>query len=296
MSGADDVIPEPKIKPKVDAPKPKVDAPIPKVDSPKKITTYSDLGKKGMEPCFLVGTLVETINGLKPIEKVTNGEMIITYDFLLNDFVSKRVINTFKNWCDDYYSVRIDNEETLLVTGNHMFWVESEQCWKTAKKLAVDDLLKGRNSIVKIKEVIKIENGYNDTYNLEIDELHYYLVGNNGILVHNQSKPSKFDITTTKPTSFYKITGPNKEIYIGQTTRDVNTRFDEHGIEKGWTPENGWSVEQLGKKQDLTPYEAAVWEQHYIEQNGGKNKLLNKRNEITNKKYDAYAHKHKPCK
>lgn len=104
-----------------------------------------------------------------------------------------------------------------------------------------------------------------------------------------------FDVTTTKPTSFYKITGPDGT-YIGQTTRTIEERFAEHGLAKGWTRENGWDVEPLGETKHLTPYEAAVWEQHYIEQNGGKDKLLNKRNEITEKKYDAYAHKHNPCK
>lgn len=293
MSGVADNTPLPSRKTKVGKPKlPNIV--LAKTDMPvKKKVPYGKLGKE--TPCFLAGTEVLTVAGYKVIESIKFGDQVVTYDFYSNNFVSKRVVNLFKNWCIEYYILNTVDGVLLRVTGNHLFWIENKQCWKVAKQIESGDVLKGRHTFVTVEHIQKIATCSKETYNLEVEDLHCYLVGSNGVLVHNQSRPSKFDVTTTKPTSFYKITGPDGT-YIGQTTRTIEERFAEHGLAKGWTRENGWDVEPLGESKHLTPYEAAVWEQHYIEQNGGKDKLLNKRNEITEKKYDAYAHKHNPCK
>ena len=219
---------------------------------------------------------------------------MIAFNFKSCSFAPKNVVEKFKNWAMAYFIIDTDSGDSIKATGKHLSWIENEQKWQIARKLNIGDVLKTQNGFASITDVTCIDDVEVDTFNLKIQDCHNYLVGTNGILVHNQSKPSKFEIQKPQQTYFYKITGPDGT-YVGQTTRTISERFAEHGIEKGWTPENGWRVEELGKPKNLTPYEASVWEQHYMEQNGGKNNLLNKRNEITEVKYNKYASMHKPC-
>ncbi len=171
------------------------------------------------------------------------------------------------------------------------------------KMLRKGDVFMGINGLVAVIKISVVNNTYTETYNLEVKDFHNYLVGNNGIIVHNKSKTSKFDLTTKKKIRIYEVYDiKTKEVkYVGQTDRDVQERFKEHckeGKKKGnhkknW--QNKYRAREV-KSGNWTPYEASVWEQHYIEKNGGKGKLQNKRNEISKKKYDKYKYKHNPCK
>ncbi|AZA50452.1 hypothetical protein EG346_20710 [Chryseobacterium carnipullorum] len=88
---------------------------------------------------------------------------------------------------------------------------------------------------------------------------------------------------------------------MGQTEKtDVRDRFDEH-----LKSENTKKIDRAewNKHYDIRevhsgnwdPYEASVWEQHYMEKNGGKPNLENGRNEITKAKFDKYKNLHNPC-
>ena len=266
----------------------------------KRIVPYDDLGKK--PPCFLSNTLIDTTSGLKPIELVNETDMVVVFDFKTRIFVVKNVVNKFQNWAEIYYIINTESGDSIKATGRHMFWIENEQKWQISKKLNIGDCLKTKNGFTYITEVIRVDNVKVDTFNLEIQDCHNYLVGLSGILVHNQSKPSSFESTVTKDTKFYKITNNTTgEVYIGQTTRDIDTRFKEHGREKSWTKQNNYSVEPIidpNRPKDLTPYESRVWERHYMKQEeiNGKN-LLNKEKSIISKnKYEQYEHLHSPCR
>ena len=91
--------------------------------------------------CFVAGTLVHTKNGLVPIEKICIGDWVLSQPEMKGDLAYRRVVNTFafeekkEVFLVEYFLY--DDEttaRTLVVTGNHPFWV------KNVGWTAVDDL------------------------------------------------------------------------------------------------------------------------------------------------------------
>ncbi|WKX76190.1 polymorphic toxin-type HINT domain-containing protein [Zobellia laminariae] len=275
------------------------------VHLPKKKPAYRDL--KHQEPCFLAGTIVHTPNGNIEIEKIKIGDEVFVYNFKDSKVNTRKVSKLYNNWTQRYFEINTDGENQILATSRHLFWVDNEKKWIPAKSITSGMNFRGLdNEIVPVKDVKETKNIELPTYNLEVEDIHNYFVGLNGILVHNQNDPSKFEKTTKTPIKIYEVydidSGETK--YVGQTKHlDVDDRFDEHLKSKDTKK---ISRENWGKNYDIrevksgnwTPYEAATWEQHYIEKNGGVAKLENGRNEITEKKYNKYGDEkygHNPC-
>jgi len=262
---------------------------------------YDDLATTA--PCFLEGTLVHTVNGLIPIENIKTGDIVLCFDNVNNNMVKNKVANVFNNWTDRFIKI-ITDSEIINTTFKHLFWIDDEKKWVTAKELRIDMILKSHSSENIIIKKIDYHNSVElPTFNIEVEDHHNYFVGNQGILVHNDNKPSKFESTTKKPTKIYEVYDPKtgKTVYVGQTDKaDVGDRFKEH-VAEGKKKSN--HKKDWGKKYKIRevasgnwdPYEASVWEQHYIDKNGGKANLQNGRNEITKPKYDKYKNLHNPC-
>ncbi|MBC9797863.1 polymorphic toxin-type HINT domain-containing protein [Sinomicrobium weinanense] len=256
--------------------------------------SYQQLGTK--QPCFLPGTLIKTPKGDIAIENLKTSDIVYAYDFNQNRLVEKRISRLYGNWTNKYYKIIVDGENEIFATKRHLFWIEDQKKW-----MPVQDLEKGmqvqniQGSYSSITGIAIFRGAEESTYNFEVEGLHNYFVHPYGVLVHNQNKPSIFESTTKKNTEIYEIvdTQTQEVVYVGQTTQGTNTRFEQHVNEKGWDPSR--YQPRTVKEGNWTPYEAHVWEQHYIEKNGGKDKLLNKKNAITEAKYDKFENLHNPC-
>jgi len=262
---------------------------------------YDELGKKA--PCFLAGTLVKTNTGEKETEKLLVGDKVLSYNFEKQIIEEKIVLNLYNNWTDTYYEIRTNNS-IVLATSKHLFWIENKKKWIPAKELIVGMNLKNtQNKFEDILEIVKSDNVNLPTYNFEVADHHNYFVGSFGLLVHNEGKPSLFQSTTKTPTEIYTVTdvSTNKVVYVGQTIQGKDVRIGQHaaegGIKADWDNPSKYKTDVVGKG-NWTPYEAHAWEQHHIESNGGKDNLLNKKNAITEAKYDKFGNEkygHKPC-
>jgi len=83
-------------------------------------------------PCFVGGALVTTAEGMKPIEDVRIGDMVLTHKSRF-----RKVTSTMKHLSDDIYAVKIQGSYKFMVTGNHRFYVRyrlkdgwSDPIWK----------------------------------------------------------------------------------------------------------------------------------------------------------------------
>jgi hypothetical protein len=74
----------------------------------------------------------------------------------------------------------------------------------------------------------------------------------------------------------------------------VDVRFNQHLGDGHPHWQAGYRAERV-QGGNWTQYEAAVWEQHYIDLHGGKNVLENKVNAITEDAYKQYKNLHEPC-
>jgi hypothetical protein len=88
--------------------------------------------------CFVAGTMVNTKEGQKPIEKLTIGDMVLTHT---NSY--KEVIDTMNRVSDDLYELEF-NGEVFVVTGNHLV-LTKEDGW-----VPVDELDPKVHNIVQI--------------------------------------------------------------------------------------------------------------------------------------------------
>lgn len=94
-------------------------------------------------PCFVAGTLVQTMSGLRRIEDVRVGEMVLTHQGRyrrVNAAMSKQGAPTL--------CIRLEGRDPIKATGEHPFWARrasgegvGEPCWTLAKDLGPEWLV-----------------------------------------------------------------------------------------------------------------------------------------------------------
>jgi hypothetical protein len=275
-------------------------------------------------PCFPAGTLVKTSEGNKEIENLVVGELVFAYDFQAKLVVQKSITAVHKNWTQ--FIVVIETEQgKISSTSNHPYWVESENQWLRAVDIQEGMILRSINGdLLTVQSIITYESE-ESTYNFEVDQLHNYFVSSSGILVHNgDGNTSGFETTGTVHTEIYQVRDlrTGEVIYVGKTIQGSDTRFEHHITDpksavydyinnptsKGYIPPDHPLRQAPNFPKNLieskpvhsgkwTRYETAVWEQHYINQNGGVggDQLINRINAITPEKIVLYSKGHNPC-
>ena len=137
--------------------------------------------------CFVAGTPIALANGsTTPIEGVTVGDEVLSYDPDRGDFVSGRVTRLLVHPRTPKL-LRING--VLTTTAEHRFYVGGE--WVPAGELHIGDLLLGDGSagiastLGADQRVVSLEElpGGVTTYNFEVEQYHDYFAG--GVLVHN---------------------------------------------------------------------------------------------------------------
>jgi len=138
-------------------------------------------------PCFPAGTLVHTDRGLVAIEKIQEGDRVLSRNEETGEVSYQRVTQTFRN--RTHYLVTVDTgKEKIKATRSHPFYVEGKG-WVAAKDLEKGDRLQtpeGEVLVVRAVAVKAIRGPPVATYNLEVEGTHTYFVGKVGVWVHNQ--------------------------------------------------------------------------------------------------------------
>lgn len=101
-----------------------------------------------------------------------------------DDFEYHPVTGIFVHTSDKVWMIRFENGDSLGVTAIHPIYSTTYQNWRLAGELEIgENVLTNRGGLaVTFKE--KREGVYG-VFNLETKELHNFLVGNDGIVVHN---------------------------------------------------------------------------------------------------------------
>ena len=81
-------------------------------------------------PCLVAGTLITTISGMIPIEKVRVGDYVLTHN---NNY--KRVTETMINRKTGIYTIKVQGSPKTEVTGNHRFYIRyRKRVWNKEKR------------------------------------------------------------------------------------------------------------------------------------------------------------------
>ena len=136
--------------------------------------------------CFTEDTIVNTSNGPVKIKDISVGDSILSYDKESNCFANRTVTQVNVNDTDKLVRVTV-GDETIESTVNHPYLTKGG--WVIASELTAGDIVitqTGDQTITSV-ETIELEEQVK-TYNLCVEDSHTYLVGNSGIVVHNDCK------------------------------------------------------------------------------------------------------------
>jgi Pretoxin HINT domain/LysM domain len=214
--------------------------------------------------CFVAGTLVHTPDGLKPIEQLRSGDLVLSQPEMGGEHAIRPIVKTVSFddkaiWQITYVNAE-GQAEAIHATDNHPFWVE-DIGWTAAELLEAGQSLQladGNTATV----ISAFDTGTVDqVFNFEVDGFHTYYVGQQGVWVHNTNCAAPVDGLIYKRID----TTGRIEDYIGKTTEGnrlareathrrafPDSRFDFEIVERGIARGDPLSIAEHNVIQDLT--------------------------------------------
>ena len=138
--------------------------------------------------CFAAGTPVWTQAGLRPIEQIVVGDMVLAQNPATGELAFRPVIETTIRPASKM--VRIDaGGSPIDATLGHRFWINGKG-WEMAKFLTPELGLQTARGPVSISAVepLPLEQ-LAEAHNLVVHDFHTYFVGDAQVLVHDNSCP-----------------------------------------------------------------------------------------------------------
>jgi hypothetical protein len=141
------------------------------------------VGLRPTHSCFAAGTPVQTLTGLRPIERIRLGDEVLTQDIATGALSYQPVVAVFHNKPNQTLKVRL-GEETVVATGIHRFW-KVGRGWTMARDLKPGDLVRTLGGLAPVQSVDS--DRVQPVFNLQVAEGESFLVGKQGALVHDNS-------------------------------------------------------------------------------------------------------------
>ncbi len=135
--------------------------------------------------CFPAETKVHYPNGeTKRIEDVEENDRVVAWDKTTKDTLHARVLNKTKRVWTKINRI-IAGQDTITVTNSHPFYVPELNKYLEASRIKEGmRLLTMAGAMLVVDDVQAIDSTL-DVHNFEVEQLHNYFVGTEGVLVHN---------------------------------------------------------------------------------------------------------------
>jgi len=131
--------------------------------------------------CFVAGTLVQTMEGPRPIESIRTGDRVLSQGTSTGALAFQPVVATHRS--QPAPTLRINaGGESIVATGIHRFW-KAGKGWTMARELKAGDRLRMVDGVVEIKSIETDKT--QPVYNLDVAENRDFFVGTKGLLVHD---------------------------------------------------------------------------------------------------------------
>jgi len=138
-----------------------------------------------IDECFVAGTPVVTRRGLRPIETILAGDMVLNRDLTTGALRWKPVLKATTRQPAATIAITLTDAgggETFRCSTGHLFWV-SGKGWKKASELRANDVVHGAQAPARIAAVEPQPSA--PTYNLEVADAPNYFVGRAMLLTHD---------------------------------------------------------------------------------------------------------------
>jgi RHS repeat-associated protein len=175
----------------------------------------ANIGKYvGNGVCFVTGTLISTRDGLRPIEKISIGDIVYSENPDTGAKGTKTVAQTFVRQTKELLHIQIGKQK-ISTTPEHPFYVPQKGWVASIELRAGDKLLLRSGGIIVIEQVQhEILEVPITVYNFEVADWHTYYVSKSGVLVHNACKGN--NIPENLYTSIKKAPGYNSNFVQAQ--------------------------------------------------------------------------------
>ncbi len=144
--------------------------------------------------CFGAGTPVRTLEGLRPIESLRAGDLVLTQDTHAGTLRYEAVVVVYHNPPNSTYRIGLDSGESIVATGIHRLW-KAGKGWTMVRELKPGDTLRSLGGLARVESVAA--DAKQRVYNLQVAEGESYFVGKAGVLAHDNSTinpvPEPFD-------------------------------------------------------------------------------------------------------
>lgn len=152
--------------------------------------------------CFPKGTPVLTALGLRSIESIKQGDQVLSQDVQTGELSYKSVQTATIRSTTSLLGITTD-AGTVRTTKGHPFWVVGNG-WRVSKFLKPGDRLSTLTGTVSVTSLEELPGS--EVYNLVVDNSHNYFVGEQQMLVHDNSPLSEtttvvpgLELTATRP-------------------------------------------------------------------------------------------------
>jgi hypothetical protein len=133
--------------------------------------------------CFAAGTQVRTITGLKPIEGLRAGELILAQNTRTGALGYQPINTVYHNPPNKTLKLEF-GDETIIATPIHRFW-KAAKGWTMARDLKPGDRIRTLSGIAELRSIS--EEKVQPVFNLKISDGDNFFVGSGGLLVHDNS-------------------------------------------------------------------------------------------------------------
>jgi hypothetical protein len=135
------------------------------------------------QACLAAGTLVHSIDGLRPVESIHVGDLVLSQETTSGELTFSAVVAVHRGQPAPTLSIALDDhKETIVATGIQNFW-KMGNGWRMARDLKAGDHLRMLGDVVSI-ESIKPDKTQ-PVYNLDVADNRNFLMGKAGLLVHD---------------------------------------------------------------------------------------------------------------
>lgn len=135
-------------------------------------TVHMNLLEQGISGPFHITDIKHILPQKVPDEDIADG------------YAYRPVTGLFTHVSDKVLMVHFESGDSLGITENHPVYSASAGGWKHAFELEKDEVVLSYFGQSKVSKITKLQ-GTHHVYNLEVKDLHNFLVGSDGVVVHN---------------------------------------------------------------------------------------------------------------
>ncbi len=151
--------------------------------------------------CFGAGTLVQTIDGPRPIEDLLAGDDVLTQNPRTGELKYQALVAVYHNPPNATFRIELEGGgESIVATGIHRLW-KAGKGWAMVRDLKSGDVLRTLGGTAAVKSVE--EERVQPVFNLRVADGESFFVGRSGILAHDNSTinptPEPFDAVEALP-------------------------------------------------------------------------------------------------